>query len=113
MAMVKKPLRGKFTLRGFFTTKGKRNFNATQQPPAKTKKDNDLVPVERFLFQSKIPPVQITTLKYRNNILQPSNYFQIRGGRVDIGYQKTIFTEKNDDSQLKVGFWKKQPFCLF
>jgi len=35
------------------------------------------------------------------------------GGRVDIGYQKTIFTEKNDDSQLKVGFWKKQPFCLF
>jgi len=80
VAMVKKPLRGKFTLRGFFTTKGKRNFNATQQPPAKTKKDNDLVPVERFLFQSKIPPVQITTLKYRNNILQPSNYFQIRGG---------------------------------
>jgi len=33
--------------RGFYTTKGKRNFNETQQPPARTKKDNDLVPVER------------------------------------------------------------------
>ena len=32
--------------RGFFTTKGKRNFNATQQPPPDPKTDA-LMPVER------------------------------------------------------------------